>query len=235
MNIALIIAGGKGSRTGQEIPKQYLTVNDKPIIVYALENVQNMAEIDSIVVVASKGWEDFVLSYAKQFAISKLETIVFGGETRHQSIFNGLKYIFDKYEDGDVVAITDAVRPLVPQKVFANSIKVVKEKGCCTLAVDRCADSMFSSIGGEEVEGLMDRDALYKGQTPECGDVKTLKENYSFAEKNNIQNITPTELSIKCGKKVELINGSAKSFKITTKEDIEIFKAILGVKNTNLI
>ena len=235
MNIALIIAGGKGSRTGQEIPKQYLTVNDKPIIVYALENVQKMEEIDSIVIVASKGWEDFVLSYAKQFGITKLDTIVFGGETRHQSIFNGLKYIFEHYSDDDVVAITDSVRPLVPQHVFANSIRVIKEKGCCTLAVDRCADSMFSSTLGEEVEGLVNRDTLYKGQTPECGNVKTLKENYYFAEKTQIENITPTELSVKCGKRVELINGSAKSFKITTKEDIEIFKAILGVENTNLI
>ncbi len=235
MNIALIIAGGKGSRTGQEIPKQYLTVNDKPVIVYTLENVQKIQEIDSIVVVASQGWEDFVLSYAKQFSITKLETIIFGGQTRHQSIFNGLKYIFEKYSDDDVVAIADAVRPLVPQRVFVDSITTVKEKGCFTIPVDRCPDSMFSSFAGKDIEGMVNRDTLFKGQTPECGKVSALKEIYSYAQENNIDNIAPTELSFKCGKRIEMIKGSAMSFKITTKEDIEILKAILGNKSTSLI
>ena len=235
MNIALVIAGGKGSRTGQEIPKQYLTVNDKPILVYTLENLQSIEQIDSIVIVASQGWEDFVLSYAKQFSITKLDNIVFGGATRHESIYNGLKYIFTKYADEDVVAIADAVRPLVPPQVFIDSIKTVKEKNCFTLPVDRCPDSMFSSIGGELIEGLANRDTLFKGQTPECGKVCALKEIYAYAEANGIDNIAPTELSFKCGKKIEMIKGSAKSFKITTKEDIEILKAIVGAKNTKLI
>ena len=235
MNIALIIAGGKGSRTGQEIPKQYLTVNDKPIIVYTLENVQKMQEIDSIVVVASQGWEDFVLSYAKQFGISKLDNIIFGGETRFQSIFNGLKYIFEKYNDDDVVAITDAVRPLVPQRVFADCVTKAKQHDCFTIAVDRCPDSMFSSFEGKDIEGMVNRDTLFKGQTPECGKVSALKEIFYYADANGIDNIAPTELSFKCGKKIEMVKGSAMSFKITTKEDIEILKAILGNKSTNLI
>ncbi len=235
MNIALIIAGGKGSRTGQEIPKQYLTVNDKPIIIYTLENVQKMEEIDSIVVVASQGWEDFVLSYAKQFSITKLETIIFGGQTRLQSILNGLKYIFEKYSDDDVVAIADAVRPLVPQQVFTDSINTVKEKDCFTIPVDRCPDSMFTSVGGKYIEGMANRDTLFKGQTPECGKVRALKEIFTYAEENGIDNIAPTELSFICGKKIEIVKGSTKSFKITTKEDIEILKAILGAKNTKLI
>lgn len=235
MNIALIIAGGVGSRTGQEIPKQFLTVNDKPILVYTLENIQKNGCIDKIVIVASKGWEDFVLSYAKQFGIGKLDKIVIGGATRHESIHNGLKYIFENYSDKDIVAISDAVRPLVPQEIYKKAINSVLTTGSFSIAVEKCSDSMYNSECGSQVTSVMDRSTLYKGQAPECGNVLMLKEIYQLAEKNNVKNLTTTELCLKYNMAVNIINGSAKSFKITTKEDIEVFKALLNAKTSNLI
>ena len=98
-NIALIIAGGVGNRMHQDIPKQFLNVNNKPIIIYTLEAFQKHPNIDAIEVVCLKGWHDILRAYAKQFGITKLENIVSGGETGLQSIRNGLKDIAKRYHD----------------------------------------------------------------------------------------------------------------------------------------
>ena len=82
-NIAIIIAGGSGKRTGQDIPKQFLTINDKPIIIYTLENFERNDYIDDIIVVCIDGWEHVLEAYAKQFGITKLKHIVKGGEIRY--------------------------------------------------------------------------------------------------------------------------------------------------------
>ena len=100
MNIALIIAGGCGRRMGQDIPKQFICVKDKPIIIYTLEVFQKQKNIDKIVVSCLDGWQQFVQAYARQFQISKLEKIVVGGENGQNSIWNGLSEIASKYNGG---------------------------------------------------------------------------------------------------------------------------------------
>ena len=235
MNIALVIAGGSGARTGQEIPKQYLTINDKPIIIYTLQRLEKMKEIDSIVVVVSQGWESFLYSYAKQFNISKLSGITFGGATRHQSVLNGIEYLNEKYSENDIVLINDANRPLVPEEVFKSSIDEIRSSGSFTLAGEKCVDTMFWSENAIECNKAINRDMLYKGQTPESGLLGKYNAIFQKAKSDGCDNCSPTELCLKYNKQVKIIAGSSKSFKITTRDDIELFKALLSVKVDNLL
>ena len=136
MNIGMIIAGGIGARTHQEIPKQFINVNDKPIIVYTLEAFQQHPNIDAIEVVCLSGWHDIVSAYAKQFGISKLENIVDGGETGQDSIRNGLYDIAKRYhEDNDIVVIHDAIRPMVSAEIISDNIRVCQERGNATAVI----------------------------------------------------------------------------------------------------
>ena len=129
-NIALIIAGGVGTRMGQDIPKQFINVYDKPIIVYTMEVFQKHPEIDAIEVVCLDGWFDVVRAYARQFGIAKLENIVVGGENGQDSIRNGLLDIADRYNDNeDIVLIHDAIRPMLSFEIISDSIKVCREYG----------------------------------------------------------------------------------------------------------
>ena len=112
MVTALIIAGGVGNRMGQDIPKQFINVYDKPVIIYTLEAFQNHREIDSIYVVCLEGWHDILWAYAKQFGITKLKEITVGGASAQESIRNGVMTLKD-ISDDDIVVIHDGVRPLV--------------------------------------------------------------------------------------------------------------------------
>ena len=112
-NIALLIAGGAGARMHQNIPKQFLTVNERPVIVYTLEAFQQHPEIDEIAVVCIHGWEPVLLAYADQFNITKLKYVVPGGENGQESIKNGVFELEKHYRDDDIVLIHDAIRPLV--------------------------------------------------------------------------------------------------------------------------
>ena len=129
-NIALIIAGGVGARMGQDIPKQFINVHDKPVIVYTLEAFQKHPQIDAIEVVCLDGWHDVLRAYAKQFGISKLEKVVSGGRNGQDSIRNGLYDIAERYKnDDDVVLIHDAIRPMVSADVITDNIRVCRQYG----------------------------------------------------------------------------------------------------------
>ena len=113
MNIAVIIAGGSGHRMGQDIPKQFINVYDKPVIVYTLESFQRHPMIDAIEVVCIDGWHDILWAYAKQFNIDKLKWIVSGGGSAQESIRNGVDNLADKCDENDNIIIHDGIRPLV--------------------------------------------------------------------------------------------------------------------------
>ena len=111
--IALLIAGGSGNRMHQDIPKQFLTVNEKPVIVYTLEAFQNHPEIDVIAVVCISGWEQVLRAYANQFNIKKLRYVVSGGRNGQDSIRNGVFELEKHFVPNDIVLIHDAIRPMV--------------------------------------------------------------------------------------------------------------------------
>ena len=128
-NYALIIAGGSGTRMGQSIPKQFINIYDKPILIYTLEGFQRHPLIDAIEVVCIDGWQEVLQAYANQFGITKMKWIVKGGKTGQESIRNGVYNLEGICKDDDLVIVHDGIRPMVDESVLTDVIKVAKEKG----------------------------------------------------------------------------------------------------------
>ena len=216
---------------GQDIPKQFINVYDKPVILYTLEAFQHHKEIDGIEVVCLDGWHDVLRAYCKQFGISKLESIVSGGVNGQDSIRNGLYDIAARHtEDDDIVLVHDAIRPMVSEEVIEDAIRVCKEKGN-SITVIPCNAAMLKTYDGVETEEQVRRDHLKETQTPQTFYVKDLVATHKEALEKGITNsVASCTLYIELGKKLYLSKGSAKNLKLTTTEDIEIFKALLNSK-----
>ncbi|HIU33947.1 MAG TPA: 2-C-methyl-D-erythritol 4-phosphate cytidylyltransferase, partial [Candidatus Pullichristensenella excrementigallinarum] len=129
MNVAIILAAGSGQRMGQEIPKQFLPVYDKPVLLYTLEGFEKHPEIDAIEVVCLDGWHDVVRAYARQFGIGKLQWIVSGGTTGQESIRNGVFALEGICGQDDIVVIHDGIRPLVDESVLSDVIDTCRKYG----------------------------------------------------------------------------------------------------------
>ena len=226
MNIALIIAGGVGQRTNQDIPKQFINVNDKPVIIYTLEAFQKHEEIDAIEVVCLDGWHDILSAYAKQFNITKLKKIVSGGD-------NGVYSISEKYSQDDMILVHDAIRPMVSEEIISDCIKTCKEYGSAITSIP-CAEAMLYSTDKLKSDKIISRDELLRTQTPQAFTVGKLKSAHEEALKKGITNsVASCTLMIELGERVYFSKGSEKNIKLTTAEDFEIFRALLTAKNAD--
>lgn len=234
MNIALIIAGGVGSRMGQDIPKQFINVNDKPVIVYTMEAFQKHPQIDAIEVVCLDGWHDVLRAYAKQFGIAKLENVVSGGENGQDSIRNGLYDIYKRYNsDDDIVLIHDAIRPMLLQDIITDNINVCRKYGNAITVVP-CTAAMLKTYDSITSEEQVSRDNLKITQTPQSFFIKDIVEAHKEALTKGITNsVASCTMYIELGRKLYMSKGSEKNIKLTTTEDIEIFKALLQAKKDN--
>lgn len=231
MNIALLTAAGIGTRTYQDIPKQFIHVENKPIIIYTLEAFQMHPSIDAIIVVGLPGWLDILKAYAKQFNITKLKWIVEGGSTGQESIKNGILEISKHCDQNDVVIVHDGNRPMVSQDIITDALIKYKKYGSAVTAIP-CTEAIFESIDGIESERTIPREMLYRTQTPHVYQLEKLLWAHREAEKRGIENTAAScSLMNALGEKVYLSLGSEKNIKITTIEDIEIFKALLHSNN----
>ena len=237
MNIALLTASGVGTRTGQDIPKQFIHVDNKPIIIYTLEAFQNSPEIDEICVVILKGWEEMLNAYAKQFNISKLKYVVNGGKTGQESIFNGLREIRKHRNDKDVVLIHDGNRPLVSEEIIEDSLKTFREHGNAVTAIP-CTEVVFNVEGKNDDYAIssIDRDYLKRTQTPHTYELGDIIDIHKRANEKGITNTAAScELMRLFGRESYFSMGSEKNLKITTTDDLEIFRALLHSKNDSWI
>ena len=226
-NIALIIAGGSGQRMGQDIPKQFLTVNEKPVIIYTLEAFQKHAEIDGIVVVCLEGWEQVLRAYVKQFNITKLKDIVTGGENGQESIRKGIFALEKQFDPGDLVLVHDAIRPMVSADIISDCIVKTRQYGCAIATVP-CAEAMLQTDDGVISSGSYPRDRLKRTQTPQGFQIGKLAQLHREALERGIDNsIASCTLMIEMGEQVYFSAGSEKNIKITTVEDLEILKALM--------
>ena len=166
-NVALLIAGGSGNRMHQDIPKQFITVNERPVIVYTLEAFENHPEIDCIAVVCIEGWDQVLWAYAKQFNISKLKYVVPGGKNGQDSIRNGVFELEKHFEPTDLVLIHDAIRPMVSAEIISDNIRVAKQHGNA-ITVIPCAEAMMQTEDGLVSVGSYPRDRLKRTQTPQA-------------------------------------------------------------------
>lgn len=230
-NIALIIAGGVGARMGQDIPKQFLSVYDKPVIVYTMEAFQNHPDIDAIEIVCVDDWQGALKAYAKQFGIAKLENVVSGGKNGQDSIRNGLYDIVQRHNgEDDVVLIHDAIRPMVSAEIITDNIRVCRENGNAITVVP-CTAAMLKTYDSLSTTEQVPRDNLKITQTPQAFFVNDIVEAHKEALAKGITNsVASCTMYIELGRKLYMSKGSEKNLKLTTTEDIEIFKALLNAK-----
>lgn len=232
MNIGLIIAGGSGARMEQDIPKQFLTVNEKPVIVYTLEAFQNHEEIDGIAVVCLEGWENVLSAYAQQFGITKLKHIVPGGENGQGSIRNGIYELEKHYSKDDVVLIHDAIRPLVSSEIISDCIAKTQKYGNGISAIP-CTEAMMQTEDGVVSTGSYPRDYLKRTQTPQAFKIGDIGDLHRRALEAGITNsVASCTLMLEMGGQVYFSAGSEKNIKLTTVEDLDIFKALLMAKRS---
>ena len=230
-NIVLIIAGGVGARMGQDIPKQFINVYDKPVIVYTLEAFQKHPSIDAIEVVCLDGWHDVLWAYAKQFGIAKLKKFVPGGKNGQDSIRNGLYDIASRHNGSDdIVLVHDAIRPMVSNDIISDNIRVCRQYGNAITVVP-CTAAMLKTFDSLSTEEQVPRDNLKITQTPQAFFLQDIIAAHKEALKKGITNsVASCTMYIELGRKLYMSAGSEKNLKLTTAEDIEIFKALLNAK-----
>ena len=227
MNVVILTAAGRGTRTRQDIPKQFFTVNNKPLIIYTMEAFEKHPSIDAILVVCLDGWHEILRAYANQFNITKLKWIVSGGETGQESIKNGLLELKKHCKGTDAVIIHDGNRALVSEDIISQALKCYKENGSAVVTIP-CVEAVFRSEDGLESNIQIPREQLYRTQTPHIYSLGKLLWAHDEAKKRNITNTAAScSLMNQLGEKVYFSPGSEKNLKITTMDDLEIFKAIL--------
>lgn len=233
MVVALIIAGGSGNRMGQDIPKQFINVYDKPVIVYTLAAFQNHPSVDLIEVVCLDGWHEILWAYAKQFNITKLKWVVSGGATGQESICNGLQKLKKELLPEDIVMIHDANRPMVSAEIISNNLATFHKNGSAITAV-QCVEAVLRSTDGVSSDAFIPREQIYRTQTPQTLTLGKLLWAHSEAKKRQITNATATcTLLQQLGEKVWFSKGSDENVKITTPDDLMIFKALLNTKRNS--
>ena len=232
MNIGLIIAGGKGHRMGQEIPKQFLNVYDKPVIVYTLEGFQRHAEIDAIEVVCLEGWSEMLVAYAKQFNIDKLRWVTPSGETAQESIRNWVVALRSVCGPEDIVVVHDGIRPMVEDFVLTDVLVKCREYGNAVTSLPY-NEQIFVSGDGTSTTQYIPRDTLRRVSTPQAYRFDKLDRAYHEAFEKGIGiygSAYANTMMVDLGETLYFAAGSDKNIKLTTKDDLEIFKAYLKLE-----
>lgn len=232
MNVALIIAGGSGHRMRQEIPKQFLNVYDKPVIVYTLEGFQRHPEIDAIEVVCLEGWTEMLWAYAHQFDVDKLKWVVPGGGSAQESIRNGVFALRDVCGAEDIVVIHDGIRPMVEEFVLSDVLIKCRQYGNAVTSLPY-NEQIFVAGDGEFTTQYIPRDTLRRVSTPQAYRFGKLLWAYekAFAEGIGIQASTyANTLMADLGERLYFAAGSEKNIKLTTRDDFELFKCYMKME-----
>lgn len=233
--IALIIAGGSGARMGQDIPKQFINVYDKPVLIYTLEGFQKHPLIDAIEVVCLEGWHDILRAYAKQFGIDKLQWIVSGGETGQESIRNGVYNLEGKAAEDDIIIVHDGIRPLVDETVLTDVILKAREYGNAVTSLPY-NEQIFVVDDEKSTVKYIPRETLRRVSTPQGYRFGLLDEKYheAFEKGIGIRGSAYTNtMMVELGVRLYFAAGSDKNIKLTTKDDLEMFKAYLKSDKDN--
>ncbi len=229
MTIAVIIAGGVGSRMGHDIPKQFININDKPVIIYTLEGFQRHPLIDAIEVVCIDGWHDILKAYAKQYGITKLKWVISGGATGQESIRNGVYHLEDICSADDIIIVHDGIRPLVESEVLTDVIEKAQQYGNAVTSLPY-NEQIFVVDNDVSTTKYIPRETLRRVSTPQGYKFKLIDEKYHEAFEKEIGiygSSYANTMMVELGVRLYFAAGSDKNIKLTNKDDLELFKAYL--------
>ena len=221
-NIALILAGGVGIRAGQDIPKQFIEVNRKPVICYTIEKFLCVPEISEILVVCLENWIPKLQDYVKLFNYRNVH-ICKNGKTGLDSVYQGIQALKSHDED-DLILIHDAARPFIDSETIHDNIRIAQKYNCALTAVD-CVETLAYTEDGLTSNKIIQRDYLKRIMTPQTFRLKILREIFSDHE-NILKSKNPSTfcLYVESGYPVYCSKGNERNIKITYPEDVEYFK-----------
>ena len=229
MNVAIIIAGGVGSRMGQEIPKQFINVGEKPVIVYTLEAFQEHPLVDAIEVVCLAGWEQVLRAYARQYKIDKLKWVVKGGASGQESIRNGVYNFEGVLAEDDICIVHDGVRPMLDPEVITDVVRVAKERGNAVTSMPYNEQIfLVDKKDSATTTQYIPRETLRRVATPQAYRFGLLDSKYHEAFEKGVgidgSNYTNT-MMVQLGVRRNFAVGSDRNIKLTALENLEFFRA----------
>lgn len=226
MVTAMIFAGGVGARMkSADIPKQFIEVDGKPIIIRTLMNFQNHPEVDEIVVACLESWIDTLKQQIAKYGITKVKAVVPGGSNGHGSIHNGLVKVNETALPDDIVLICDGVRPLLSMKLISDCIATAKEYETA-VPVTPSIDSVLESADGQTCKKSLPRKQMYITQAPQGYTMRKIMWAHDEAERRGITNpVSSSELLIELGEEVHIFIGERENIKVTTPEDLRFLRS----------
>ena len=228
MNYALIFAGGIGSRMNSSVPKQFLLVDDKPILVHTIEVFEKSNHIDKIVVVCLKEYVDEVKTYKQKYNLTKLFQVISGGETAFLSQRKGINFVHeDSKSDKDIVFIHDGVRPLINNEIIEKCLNQVKKTGSA-ITVSPAAETIAIMDDNETISKTMPRQKCVLARAPQAFYLKDVYEAHLLAQNNNKEYIDSASMFLDQGKPLSFVEGPTENIKITTQFDYSLCKLLLG-------
>lgn len=234
MNIAVLLAGGVDPTFKMDIPKQFVNVYNRPIIVYTMEIFQKHPQVDAIMVACLKGWENMVTAYAKQFRIDKLKWVITGGVSGQETSKIAVDTLMQSCKEDDIIILHDAIRPMVTPEIISDSIRTCEKKGMGVAAVISM-DNVMMTDDGMNGKMSISRYAFRRIQTPQTYRLGMLQEAHEKALQENIRGENDTNNMIsRLGIQTALSKGSDINLKINTVEDVEMFKALYAMKNGDI-
>ena len=228
MNIALILAGGRGTRMGTPVPKQFIEYKNKPILIYTLEAFANHPEIDEICIICPDDSIHFTQKLVTEYRIPKIAWIAAGGATRRESSKIGVFKLSETCNMNDIVLIHDGARPNVSKRIITDNIAAAREKGAGETVI-QSHDTIAVSLDGNKIHQIPDRELLYNVQTPQSFRLGLIREAHIACDLGGVTDTITDDaaLILQNGGDVFLVEGDKLNLKITTEEDLRILYSIM--------
>lgn len=229
MNDVLIFAGGVGSRMGSRVPKQFLEVDGRPILIHTVQAFARHEEIDGIVIVSKAEYIDYCRELVERFAVPKVLDVIAGGESGQESIFHGLTYLHGQVSRDpaqDVVLIHDGVRPVITPELISASIACVRENGS-SIAVSRAIETIIRVNAEGNVVETVDRSWCRYAKAPQCFFLEDIWQAHLRANAEHVTGVIDSAtLMARYGHRLFTVECPAENIKITTPNDYYMFKAM---------
>lgn len=232
MNTAIIFAGGTGKRMNTKaVPKQFLELHGKPVIIYTLEQFENHPEIDQIILVCLASWIDYAKKILHKFQITKVAALVPGGASGQESIFHGIDAAYQCSQDkNDIVLIHDGVRPMIDQVTITNCLACVRKNGNA-ITTTPAIETIFVNGQNGQVGKIFNRSNCAMARAPQCFYLQDIYKAHLKAQSEKRSDFIDSAMLMQhYGAKLYMVNGPVENIKITTPTDFYLFRALLDAK-----